>query len=77
MDTSEGKCTTSRKCRGKFVSQLSKNYIETCFQNVGIFDKQKHRGEYDEMYIEKHIVADYQIVSMSLLGQFEINNSQR
>ena len=77
MDTFEGKCTTSRKCKGKFIPWLSENYIETCFQNMGIFDKQKHRGEYDEMYIEKHIVADYQIVSMSLLGQFEINNSQR
>ena len=76
MDTFGGKCTTSRKCRGKFIPWLSENYIETCFQNVGIFDKQKHRGEYDEMCIEKHIVADNQVVSMSLLGQFEINNSQ-
>ena len=57
MDTFGGKCTTSRKCRGKFIL-LSKNYIETCFQNVGIFDKQKHRGKYNEMYIKKHIVAE-------------------
>ena len=57
MDTFEGKCTTSRKCKGKFISHLSKNYIETCFQNVGIFDKQKHSREYDEMYIEEQIVA--------------------
>ena len=66
MDTLEEKFTSSRKCRGKFIS-LSKYYIETSFQNVGILYKEKHRGEYNEMYIEEHVVADNQKVGMSFL----------
>ena len=43
-----------------------KNHVETCSQNMRILYKQKHKRKYDEMYIQKQIVANNQPVSMSL-----------